>query len=1374
MENIFAHHCNSFAHNRIKHLSLVAAALCMALTNASANTYTVTNTNDAGAGSLRQAILDANANAGSDAIEFNVGGGGPQGIAITTALPTITDPVSLDGTTQPGFSGVPLISIGATFVGQVLTVNAASVSLISLDLSKTGANGGTGVDADSDGFSMTGCFVKNRSIGVFVHNCANVTIDNNNFEDSGNHPTNFAYAIDLDFLTGALSVTGNTYGGTFDYGVRTRNISNIDIKQSGGHINLPAGNGLEGCTDYPLWVENGSNILIDGLNLTKSGSASGNGIVVNFVNNYTIQNCAFRNWYYGIDLQTGTNATIQNNDLTDSGVSGGNALHINFVGGSLLATGNTFGGATANAIYLGGINRIISDGSVPGTNIIVQNGTIGSLGGRSIGIVGGSGNRVENVDLANTGGSRVGWGIQVDNSPNFTATGNHFAKRIYGIVDDAGGNSTYTCNNIEDCGIGIRYIDNVAATRLANNNAIHLNTTGISNETSPTQPIDAMNNWWGSGAGPGACGNNGVSGPNTTTSLFSVTIPGCASVPSCTDADSDGHCAGTNQDCDDTNPAKYPCATEICDGIDNDCDGLVDAADPGFVPGPSPVCNNIVQILVDANCEATIAVFDLLEGGPYTPGCVYLLEIFEGPGFTNPIVSGTGSVILPSGYAGQTLVYRITDVATGASCSGDIVVEDKISPVITCPPNQIIVADENCQGLLNSWEPASLSDNCTANYDIIVAQTVVPPNFSGINDVLTATLTADDGHGNTASCSFTVTLALASNTVFLGLTSAGGTQGDGVLFQYDPATNTLTKKKDFTAIADGRNPLGAMTEFPNGMLYGVASLGGPGDYGYIFEYNPATGSYAIKKAFNPADGWYAFGFLKLFNGKFYGMTSRGGASDLGVLYEYDPVTGSYAVRKEFNFVDGGYPFCNGLTELNNKLYGVTHGAGSNSTAVDVLFEYDPLNNHNYTKKLSFTSSTGRYAQGTMIVFNNKMYGLTNTGGTSNFGTLFEYDPVLNTCISKKNFDGLSGKYPSASSLTVFNNLLYGYTHEGGVNDKGVLFEFNPATGVYVKKFDFSQSQGGRAIGKMIVYNGEMYGMTPIGGANDKGVIFKFHPTAGYTKLHDFNGLDGNFPYAGEFVVVQVAVTEICDGLDNNCDGSVDEGFDPDGDNIASCFDNCPNHANPDQLDYDGDGIGNPCDPILSVCSAIDLLIAQVQASSIPNSLKNQLIDKLTKAKIKYQSGNYTQVNIRLNLFINQVQGQSGNGIPTSTANEWIAIAQFIINAIANGIHNCTISMGIVGPVGNDGAATSPAEFHKGITLFPNPASGNISLRFGNGQPVARTVQILDLLGHVLLSETLMPGQQQHQLSVAALPAGVYFVKVLDGGEPVWTEKLIKH
>src|SRR5207244_3223679 len=75
-----------------------------------AMTFIVKSTNDNGPGSLRQAILDANANPGTDTIEFNLPGPSLR-IQPGLSLPGITDPVVIDGTTQPGFAGVPIVEL---------------------------------------------------------------------------------------------------------------------------------------------------------------------------------------------------------------------------------------------------------------------------------------------------------------------------------------------------------------------------------------------------------------------------------------------------------------------------------------------------------------------------------------------------------------------------------------------------------------------------------------------------------------------------------------------------------------------------------------------------------------------------------------------------------------------------------------------------------------------------------------------------------------------------------------------------------------------------------------------------------------------------------------------------------------------------------------------------------------------------------------------------------------------------------------------------------------------------------------------------------------------------------------------------------------
>src|SRR5438552_15344623 len=90
-----------------------AFLLTLAASSLAAATFTVTNTNDSGAGSLRQAILDANANAGDDTIAFNIPGSGVQTIALSSSLPTasVAGGLTVDGTTQPGYAGTPLIAV---------------------------------------------------------------------------------------------------------------------------------------------------------------------------------------------------------------------------------------------------------------------------------------------------------------------------------------------------------------------------------------------------------------------------------------------------------------------------------------------------------------------------------------------------------------------------------------------------------------------------------------------------------------------------------------------------------------------------------------------------------------------------------------------------------------------------------------------------------------------------------------------------------------------------------------------------------------------------------------------------------------------------------------------------------------------------------------------------------------------------------------------------------------------------------------------------------------------------------------------------------------------------------------------------------------
>jgi uncharacterized repeat protein (TIGR03803 family) len=372
--------------------------------------------------------------------------------------------------------------------------------------------------------------------------------------------------------------------------------------------------------------------------------------------------------------------------------------------------------------------------------------------------------------------------------------------------------------------------------------------------------------------------------------------------------------------------------------------------------------------------------------------------------------------------------------------------------------------------------------------------------------------------GNESGAGPIGSLLKAKNGKYYGVARSGGQFDAGVIFEWNADSNKYTKLFDFQ---DEWSPSGSLIQADNGKLYGMTWYGGQYGMGVIYEIDPVTGCFTKKIDFNGADnGKYPKGSLiQTSSGKLYGVTSNGGVNGHsegeqgwitdGVLFEWDP--GSNILTKKFDFKFGanGYqPDGTLLTACGEKLYGRTsYGGGPNN--LGVLFEFDPATD-SLTKKHDFDE----YKLNAMIVTDScTILGVAYKGSS---GAFVEWDPLSNTFTDKLKFlMAENGVLPVGHLITAENKKLYGMTHSGGIYSSGVIFEWNPASGAYSKKYDFEGSDNGETPEGSLVQtnNGKLYGMTHYGGEYSRGVLFEWDPVTGvFNKKVDFNGEDmGGYP-----------------------------------------------------------------------------------------------------------------------------------------------------------------------------------------------------------------------------------------------------------------------
>jgi hypothetical protein len=389
-----------------------AAFLGLASLAATAATYTVTTTADSGAGSLRQAILDANANAGADTIAIDIVGSGVQTIALATSLPTITGSVTINGYSQPGASAntnppgegtnaVILIELNGQNIFNLfgLTIGAAGVQVRGLAINRCVS--GVLVTTGGDGAVIAGNFLGpdptgriwpgNQGDGVHVQNGANVVIGGLTPADRNLLAGNTGEEAFLEGGTGHL-VQGNLVG-TDASGTRRLPgfVSHIGITVSAANVTVG------GTTDEARNVLSGENAygIIAGPGTTIRGNFIGTDVsgTIPLGNTAGIEISAANVTVGGSAAGAGNVIAASAGDLPS--VAGG-IFFFGAGGAGAVIQGNFIGTDPTGTINLGnhsyGIyeppGNVTIGGTAPGEgNVIAFNG-----GGAGIRIIGGGSN----------------------------------------------------------------------------------------------------------------------------------------------------------------------------------------------------------------------------------------------------------------------------------------------------------------------------------------------------------------------------------------------------------------------------------------------------------------------------------------------------------------------------------------------------------------------------------------------------------------------------------------------------------------------------------------------------------------------------------------------------------------------------------------------------------------------------------------------------------------------------------------------------------------------------------------------------------------------------------------------------------------------
>jgi uncharacterized repeat protein (TIGR03803 family) len=285
-----------------------------------------------------------------------------------------------------------------------------------------------------------------------------------------------------------------------------------------------------------------------------------------------------------------------------------------------------------------------------------------------------------------------------------------------------------------------------------------------------------------------------------------------------------------------------------------------------------------------------------------------------------------------------------------------------------------------------------------------------------------------------------------------GTTASGGHNGMGTVFELMPDGSggwTELVLHSFNN-PDGGFPYAGLIFDTAGNLYGTTSLGGTYAYGTVFELTPTIGGSWIETVLysfgggTDGDGPLA-GLIFDAAGNLYSTTLRGGTYNYGTVFELTPIAGGGWTEKLlhsfiYDGTDGNLPYAGLIFDAAGNLYGTTVNGGTYQAGT--VFELTPTANGNWTEQVLHNFGSGTdgslpYA-GLITDATGNLYGTTNSGGSNNYGTVFEFIPPPTAL----QFVPLSQPCRAVDTRRSGGGAIQGGTHQdfaiSGAGDCGVL------------------------------------------------------------------------------------------------------------------------------------------------------------------------------------------------------------------------------------------------------------------------------------------------------------------------------------------------